>query len=81
MLGGYTLRHALTLSIAKAKKPRVRKKILITLVSKGVVAVEALVSRNPTGFTQRSLPQTSLLGLNMREGQAYRLSTGKVCSY
>lgn len=37
--GGYTLRHAPTLAIAKAKKPRVQRKTLITLVSKGAIVV------------------------------------------
>ena len=39
--GGYTLRRALTSSVAKAKKIRVRKKTLIMLVSKDAIATEA----------------------------------------
>ena len=49
--------------MAKAKKPGVRKKTLITLVSK-----DAWVSRSQTSFIQHLFPQTLLLGLNREKG-------------
>ena len=55
--------------------------ILIMLVSKETIAVEAWVSRSPTCYTQELFLKIKLLGINVKkEGVRRECSQGK-CTY